>query len=145
MSASKNRPRVGVGVIILNHEGKILIGRRIGSHAPYYSLPGGNLDLGESFEEGATREIKEETGLDIKNPEVIAVTNNLETYRGEGTHYVSIVLLVRNFSGEVKNREPEKCGGWLWTDPKNLPSPFFEASRAAVTCYLEKIFYRKFE
>ncbi len=145
MSDSKNRPRIGVGVIILNHEGKVLIGKRTGSHAPYYSLPGGNLDLGESFEEGASREIKEETDLDIKNPEVIAVTNNLETYRDEGYHYASIILLVRNFSGELKNREPEKCAGWLWADPKNLPRPLFEASRLAIACYLEKIFYKKFE
>jgi 8-oxo-dGTP diphosphatase len=145
MSGSKNRPKVGLGVIIVNHEGKILVGKRIGSHAPYYSLPGGKLDYGETFEEGATREIKEETDLDIKKPEVIAVTNNLETYRSEGLHYVSIILLVLYFSGEPKNREPEKCTGWFWVDPKNLPEPLFEASRMAITCYLEKIFYRKFE
>ncbi|MBI4767414.1 MAG: NUDIX domain-containing protein [Deltaproteobacteria bacterium] len=145
MPDPKNRPRVGLGLIIVNQEGKVLIGKRTGSHAPYYSIPGGNLELGETFEEGATREIKEETDLDIKKPEVLAVTNNLETYRSEGLHYISIIMLVKDFSGELKNREPEKCTGWLWADPKNLPRPLFEASRLAITCYLEKIFYRKFE
>ena len=120
MSDSRNRPKVGIGVIIVNHEGKVLIGKRIGNHAPYYSIPGGNLELGETFEEGATREIKEETDLDIKKPEVLAVTNNLETYRDEGLHYISIILLVQDFSGELKNMEPEKCDGWLWVDPKIL-------------------------
>jgi 8-oxo-dGTP diphosphatase len=144
MPDSANKPRVGLGVIIINLDGKILIGKRKGSHAPYYSIPGGNLDLGETFEEGATREIKEETDLDIKNPEVIAVTNNLETYRSEGLHYISIIMLVQDFSGELKNKEPEKCAGWLWADPANLPMPHFEASRMAITCYLEKRFYIKF-
>jgi 8-oxo-dGTP diphosphatase len=131
--------------MIINHQGKILIGKRIGSHAPYYSIPGGSLDLGETFEEGAKREIKEETNLDIENPEVIAVTNNIETYRSEGLHYISIIMLVEDFSGELKNREPEKCAGWFWADPKDLPMPLFEASRMAIACYLEKVFYEKFE
>ncbi len=145
MSSSEKRPRVGIGVIIVNRDEKILIGKRKGSHAPFYSIPGGNLELGETFEEGATREIKEETGLDIKRPEVIAVTNNLETYRDEGLHYISIILLVRDFSGELKIKEPEKCAGWFWVDPRNLPMPHFEASQTAIACYLEKRFYKKFE
>ena len=144
MSDPEERPRVGLGVIIVNQDGKVLIGKRIGSHAPYYSIPGGNLDLGETFEKGAAREIKEETDLDIKKPEVIAVTNNLETYRGEGLHYISIIMLVQDFSGELKTKEPDKCAGWLWVDPENLPMPHFEASRMAITCYLEEIFYKKF-
>ena len=44
-------PRVGVGVILLNPQGKILLGKRKGSHAPYWSIPGGHLEHGESFEE----------------------------------------------------------------------------------------------
>lgn len=145
MPDPEDRPRVGIGVVIVNHQEEILIGKRTGSHAPYYSIPGGNLDPGETFEGGGRREIKEETNLDIENPEVIAVTNNLDTYRCEGLHYISIILLVKNFSGELKNREPEKCAGWFWADPKNLPEPLFEASRKAVACYLEKTFYKKAE
>ena len=60
-----NHPRVGLGIIIVNKEGNILIGKRKGSHAQKYSIPGGHLDLGETFEQGAIREIKEETNLDI--------------------------------------------------------------------------------
>jgi ADP-ribose pyrophosphatase YjhB (NUDIX family) len=145
MVEQKNDPRVGVGVIILNDEGKILVGKRKNSLAPYYSIPGGNLELGETFEDGAIREIKEETNLDIKNPQVINITNNLQTYRNEGMHYISVILFTKDFFGELKIMEPEKCGEWLWVDPKDLPMPHFEASRKAVDCYLEKIFYKKFE
>ncbi len=140
-----SQPRVGLGVIITNSEGKILIGKRQGSHAPYYSIPGGSLQLGESFEVGATRETKEETGLDIQNPQVIAVVNNLATYHEENVHYIAVVLLVKDFFGEPKVIEPEKCEGWLWADPHDLPLPHFHASQMAVECYLKNLFYKKFE
>lgn len=140
MELNKN-PRVGLGVIILNNEGQVLIGKRKGSHAQKYSIPGGHLDSGETFEECSIREIKEETNLDILNPNVIAVTNNLDTYKEEGKHYISIVLLVENYSGELKNMEPEKCEEWIWADPKNLPQPHFDASQIAIECYLNNSFY----
>ena len=90
-----NLPRVGVGVIIVNKCNKILFGKRIGSHANKYSIPGGNLKIGETFEEAAIREVKEETDLDIKNPQVIAVANNLETYKKEDIHFY-----FHNFTGK---------------------------------------------
>ena len=122
-------------------DGKILIGKRKGSLAQKYSIPGGHLELGETFEAGAVREIKEETDLTVENPIVIAVTNNLETFREENKHYISVVLLVTHYSGELKNREPEKCEGLLWVDPRELPMPHFDASRLAVQCYLNKSVY----
>ena len=141
----EHKPGVGLGVIIVNCNGKILILKRKGSHAPYYSIPGGHLELGETFEEGAIRETKEETDLDIIDPKVIAVTNNLETYRNEGLHFISIVLLAENFSGDLKIMEPEKHDELLWADPKKLPMPHFDASKRGVACYLENKFYKKFE
>ncbi len=134
-------PKVGLGIIITNAGGKILVGKRIGSHAQKYSIPGGHLDIGETFEHGAIREIKEETDLTISDPKVIAVTNNLETYKEEGKHYISVVLLAEKYSGELKNMEPDKCEGWSWVDPRDLPQPHFEASRLAVGCYLRDSFY----
>jgi 8-oxo-dGTP diphosphatase len=138
----EERPKVGLGIIIVNAEGKILIGKRKGSHAQKYSIPGGHLDLGETFEAGAIREIKEETDLDIANPKVIAVSNNLETYREEGKHYISVFLLVETFSGELRLMEPDKCEGWIWVDPKNLPEPHFDASRLGIECYVRHSFYQ---
>lgn len=41
-------PRVGVGVILTNSQGQVLLGKRKGSHAPYWSIAGGHLELGES-------------------------------------------------------------------------------------------------
>jgi 8-oxo-dGTP diphosphatase len=138
---NNNVPRVGLGVIIVNEDGKILIGKRKGSLAEKYSIPGGHLELGETFEAGAIREIKEETNLDISNPIVIAVTNNLETFRAEGKHYISVVLLATHYSGDLKNMEPEKCETLAWCDPHDLPEPHFDASRLGVQCYLNTSVY----
>jgi 8-oxo-dGTP diphosphatase len=98
----ENVPRVGLGIIIVNDKGEILVGKRKGGHAQKYSIPGGHLDLGETFEAGAIREVKEETNLDIERPKVIAVSNNLETFRSEGKHYISVFLLAESFSGDLK-------------------------------------------
>ena len=39
--------QVGVGIIVVNHQGHILVGERCGQHAPYWSIPGGHLEAGE--------------------------------------------------------------------------------------------------
>ena len=140
---SKSCPRIGIGVIILNHAGQVLIGKREGSHAPYYSIPGGFLETGEPFEAAAIREVKEETGLDIAHPIVVGITNNLQTHKAEGLHVISVCLLAKEFSGTLTLMEPDKCSGWQWCDPSNLPEPHFEASRIAIACYLEWKFYRQ--
>ncbi len=132
--------KVGIGVILLKDD-KVLIGKRKNSHAPYYSIPGGHLEIGETFEEAAIREVKEETGINIKNPKVISVTNNLKTYELEEVHYVSVILLATYFKEEARIMEPEKCEAWQWYDPKKLPQPHFDASEQGIQCFLENKFY----
>ncbi|MCD9478700.1 nucleotide triphosphate diphosphatase NUDT15 [Photobacterium phosphoreum] len=133
-------PMVGIGIIIVNQQGQILIGKRKNSHAPYYSIPGGHMELGETFSQCAIREVEEETGLTIYKPQVIAVTNNLSTYHESGKHYISVALLTTEFSGELTLKEPDKCEGWLWVDPTQVPSPQFDASEQSIRCYLEQQF-----
>lgn len=133
--------RVGVGVILKNDKGEILVGKRKNSHAPYFSIPGGHLEEGESFEDAACREILEETGIVVDAVKVIAVTNDIETWKESGKHYISVILFTDNFSGEPVLREPEKCEGWIWMDPEHLIEPHFEASRNAIECYLKKCIY----
>ncbi|MCW1907891.1 MAG: NUDIX domain-containing protein [Candidatus Saccharibacteria bacterium] len=134
-------PGVGVGVIIENDQGGVLLGRRIGSHAQKWSIPGGKLNLGETFEECALRETYEEHGITILKPRVIAVTNNLETFRAEGVHFISVIVQAGGFTGEPYIREKQKCAELGWFDPRDLPQPHFDASRLAIQCMLDGIFY----
>lgn len=62
---------MGLGIIVENDKGQILIMKREGSHAPFWSIPGGKLELGETFEAGAARELKEELDTDIKDPRLL--------------------------------------------------------------------------
>ncbi len=115
--------------------------KREGSHAPFWSIPGGKLELGETFEHGAVRELQEELAIAIEDPQVIAVTNNLKTYRAEGAHFISVVLLAKSFTGTPKIMEPHKCTALQWADPHELPQPHFDASELAIACYLKGVPY----
>lgn len=137
------RPNVGIGIIIQNKKGEILVGKRKGSHSPYYSIPGGHLEMGETFEACIKKEVMEETGMTIFNPKVLCVTNNLQTYKENGIHHVSVNMFTTEYKGEPQTIEPQKCEGWEWVNPKELPQPHFEPSEIAVKCFLENKFYNQ--
>ena len=139
MTDTKLTVRVGIGVIVEN-KGKILVGKRKG-FAAGYSIPGGHLEMGETFEFAAIREVLEEANLIIEKPKVFAITNNLETYKKTGKHYISVALYANKFFGELKIREPDKCEEWLWVNPRKLPEPHFDASKMGVECFLKKKLY----
>jgi 8-oxo-dGTP diphosphatase len=64
--------------------------KRQGSHGEgTWSIPGGHLEFGESFEAAATREVSEETGMEIENIQYFATTNDVFS---EGKHYVTVWL-----------------------------------------------------
>lgn len=142
MNDAHAQPQVGTGVIIVNGEEKILVGKRQGAHSPFWSILGGKVDIGETFEETAVREVKEESNIDIKNPKVVVLLNDLDTYRKEGKHFISIILLATEWSGEPMIMEPGKCAEFRWVDPRHLPEPHFDASRKGVACWLEGVMYK---
>lgn len=115
--------RVGIGVFVFK-DGKFLMQKRQGSHGEgSWSLPGGYLEFGESFEEAARREVKEESNLNIKNVRFGAVTN--DHFIDENKHHVTIWMLSDWESGEVKNMEPQKCTAQAWHTFDDLPKPLF--------------------
>ncbi len=133
---------VGVGVIIVNDKNQILMGKRCGGYAPYWSIPGGRVEEGETFEQTAVRETEEETGLIVKNPRTIGVVNNLKTWLSEGIHSISLIVVADYAGGEPQRREPEKCEGWGWYSPHDMPTPTFEGSLEGVGLWLNGRFYQ---
>lgn len=125
----KERPNVGIGIIVLK-DGKILLGRRLASHgAGTWQLPGGHLEFGDTFEDTALREVAEETGLtDIKIGELVSVYNE----RDYGKHYLSLGFLAHWCSGEPYAAEPEKSADWSWHDPDHLPGELFIVSKKVI-------------
>ena len=73
----KSNVRVGVGVFVIK-DSKFLLQKRQRSHGEgTWSLPGGHLEHGESFEDAGYGEVKEESDLEIKNERFAAVTNDI--------------------------------------------------------------------
>ena len=115
--------RIGIGVFVFK-DGKFLMGRRIGSHGDGdWSIPGGHLEFGETFEQTAKREALEETGLTIKNVRFGAVTNDY--FEKESKHYVTIWVMSDWDSGKERIIEPDKFINMQWHDFDSLPAPLF--------------------
>ncbi len=115
-------------------DGKVLLGKRKGSHGKgEYAFPGGHLEYMESFEACAKRETEEECGIKIKDIR-FQFLSNVKKYAPK--HYVHINLLADWESGELRNREPDKCEGWGWYELDKLPEPIFEMSRQGIVSFL---------
>jgi 8-oxo-dGTP diphosphatase len=122
MSDPKVNVRVGVGCFVTSsdHPGCVLVGERLGSHgANTIALPGGHLDMGESWETCALREIKEETNLDLEigSIRLCHVTNDIAIGGNPNKHYITIFMEAKltSDSAPLENLEPHKCVGWTWT------------------------------
>lgn len=124
MEDSKCIPRIGVGVLIWNDD-KILLGLRIGEHGKNtWSPPGGYLEFGESFEECAIREVKEETSIILKSVNYFGLTNNV--FNDEHKHTVSIFMKASFPQNQnIINKEPDHIKIWDWFNIDNMPNNLF--------------------
>lgn len=119
-----NRPKVGIGVLIFNKDRLLLGNRQQNQGTNSWGPPGGHLEFGETFEQCALREVKEEIGLTISQPTFIAVTNDIFTE--EKTHYVSIFFSARYpVDQPIQNLEPHKAALWQWFSIDALPDALF--------------------
>ena len=115
--------RVGIAVFVFK-DGKFLMGKRRNSHgAGTWTVPGGHLEFGESFEETAAREVLEETNVTIKDIRFGALTNDM--FEPEHKHYTCIWMTSDYESGTATLMEPDRCIEWQWCDFDSLPTPLF--------------------
>lgn len=131
--------RVGIGVLILQN-GRLLLGHRVrnaadtgGIYEPdSWCLPGGKQEYGETILEGAVRETKEETNLDINDLQVYSAVDDLQP----GKHYVTIQVIARACSGTLCVMEPEKQDEWKWFPVDQLPKNIYTPSKKFIDAYL---------
>ena len=134
MTSSPRLPRIGVGVLVMR-DGRVLLGRRRGSHGEgEWAPPGGRLEAGESVEECARRELAEETGLQLQR--VVAGPWNEHHFQhtpdGRPLHYVTLFAVATGVAGEPALLEPDRCDGWSWHAWSALPTPLFAPLAAIV-------------
>ena len=81
-------------------------------HWSGYAFPGGHIEEGESLVESVIREIEEETGLTISNPQLVAVKNwQLEG----GTRYIVFCYKATEFTGQLRSSEEGEVS-WVEKD-----------------------------
>lgn len=115
------RPGVGTAVIV-RKDGKVLFAERLKDPGKnLWHFPGGNIEIGETIENCAAREVKEETNADVKNVKILGLTNDV--YPNNSDHFITIFLVCDYDGGEVKDMEPHKARGWNWYEWDRLPSP----------------------
>ena len=121
MEENKRRPLIGVGAIVFDSHGRILLVKR---GAPpqmgKWAIPGGHLELGETIFEGVKRELYEETGLEGE-PKCIVTVDELIVNGVDGSvkrHYILIDVFFERVWGELRAASDA------------LEAKFFEAEEA---------------
>jgi len=93
----------GAAVILLDSQNRMLMHHRLDNDT--WGLPGGAMELGETLEENAARETKEEVGLTCNDLQLVGVYSGPQLYyrfpNGNEVYNVSVVYLCRDFSGEI--------------------------------------------
>ena len=137
------RPKVGIGAMVLKGK-KILLLKRKGSHGEgTWCYPGGHLEFKENIFDAAIREVKEESGVKVKNPKFLCITNDIfekETkhYR-ENKHYITVFVAVDYVFGKAKIMEKNKCTDIGWFTLEKLPKPLFLSTKNMINnkCFPE--------
>ena len=135
MNNNKQLPlRIGVGIILLNHENKVFVGKRIDNPKNFWQMPQGGINQNENFLQAAKRELEEETG--IKSVELVKELNGwleydlpenllgkvLEgKYRGQKQKWFIMKFVGKDNEINVKTKNPEFLD-WKWIEVSKLPS-----------------------
>ena len=118
-------PKVGVGAVVGNDKGEILLVQRAGSGLWLY--PTGWADVGYSASEVAVKEVEEETGIEIEVVRLIAVFDALRLGFGRLPFYL-LLFHCRAIGGELK-AHPLECEDVGWFAEDALPEPIAGADR----------------
>ena len=134
MNENKQLPlRIGVGIVLLNHENNIFVGRRIDNPKNFWQMPQGGVDQNENFLQAAKMELEEETG--IKSVKLIKELDGWfkydlpkyllgklwkGKYRGQKQKWLVMKFLGKSDEINVKTKNPEFFD-WKWIELSKLP------------------------
>ena len=127
--------RPGVGIMLLNSDRKVWVGRRIDNRADAWQMPQGGLDEGEEPWAGAVRELEEETGIAPRLVERLGQCSERLRYdlppefatkvwsgkwKGQSQHWFAARFIGQDSDVDIATAHPE-FRDWKWVDPSILP------------------------
>lgn len=113
-------PGVGVGALVHDYRGNLLLLQRKSEFGnECWGLPGGWLELGETPQQAAQREVREETGLEVVGTRIVGVTND---FHPEGVHSVTLFVSCKTTPtvGQARVMEPHKAFAVAWVSFHDL-------------------------
>ncbi|MGA3044907.1 MAG: NUDIX hydrolase [Bryobacteraceae bacterium] len=117
------RPILGVGALIFNRDKILLVERGKQPLKGYWSLPGGVLEAGETLEQGIVREVREETGLEVRPLKVLEIFERIvrDASGAPEYHYVLIDYICRVTGGSLRAADDASRAEWV---PRRLLSTY---------------------
>ncbi|MBD1157377.1 RNA pyrophosphohydrolase [Pelagibacterales bacterium SAG-MED20] len=124
--------RSGVGIVVLNKNNKVFVGKRIDNQKNFWQMPQGGVNKGEDYLTAALRELEEETS--IKNAQLIKELDGLISYelpknllgiiwkgkyRGQEQKWFVMRFLGQDNEINIQTDNPEFCK-WKWIDLENI-------------------------
>ncbi|TCM67047.1 mutator protein MutT [Acinetobacter calcoaceticus] len=133
-------PIIGVGIMLINAQGEVLLGQRIkADETTTWCFPGGKIDQGESFSQAAARELLEETALNIDPQRLNAfcLLNNTSAQRCNST--VGLTVEIQALEGQqIQVTEPHIFSHWKWFAFDQLPAVLFAETGAMLDLWMQK-------
>ena len=136
------RPIIGVGALILRRDRILMAQRGKQPLIGWWSLPGGALETGEALADAVRREVREETGLDIRPLGVLEIFERIMRDRSGAPeyHYVLIDYMCRIVGGTLAAGD-DVCAV-EWVRRRDLPKLQITEGTLAV---IEKAFRKRRE
>ncbi|KPJ96370.1 MAG: hypothetical protein AMJ53_00970 [Gammaproteobacteria bacterium SG8_11] len=110
-------PIAGIGAVVIQDNRVLLVKRAKPPKQGLWCIPGGKIRFGESLQQAAEREIKEETGITIKAGDPVYVFDLIE----DDFHYIIVDLLADYISGTVKAGDDAMDAQWFALKNIDLP------------------------
>lgn len=127
---------IGVGVIIENDKGEILLQQRRDNGK--WAIIGGGMELGESFEDTIRREAREEAGIELGPLSLFSIVNGPDRFvtypNGDIVYSTSIVFKTNSFTGEILN-DPDETYEHRFFKRDELPEEINEFDRVFIATW----------